>query len=238
MGKGLRNLQLTLQGFCMLDFNVQPCIVFLTHNWDSCLFLDLVIFQKSRGCLGIFLSARRLTVSKERQESMLQACVSLITCAIQHGTVVKTILETEVFGCFVAVLSWVNLHFSRPSFGLRWTLLCVCFNHLPLTFILTDTGWDGYQDSSGWQASFSCSARLPQSPTEMCKYNNLLQLIDTKYKGLEHPYCLDGKRYSKNQTIITLQFPFAFKTWPAGGWGDGSVRGRPECEPRTTWETR
>lgn len=28
MGKGLRNLQLTLQGFCMLDFNVQPCIVF------------------------------------------------------------------------------------------------------------------------------------------------------------------------------------------------------------------
>lgn len=32
MSKGLRNLQLTLQGFCMLDFNVQPCIVFLTHN--------------------------------------------------------------------------------------------------------------------------------------------------------------------------------------------------------------
>lgn len=28
MGKGLRNLQLTLQGFCMLDFNVQPCVVF------------------------------------------------------------------------------------------------------------------------------------------------------------------------------------------------------------------
>lgn len=37
---------------------------------------------------------------------MLQACISLVTCATQHGTVVKTILETEVFECFVAVLSY------------------------------------------------------------------------------------------------------------------------------------
>lgn len=45
----------------------------------------------------------------------------------------------------------------------------------------------------------------------MCKYNNLLQLIDTKYKGLEHPYCLDGKRYSKNRLSSLYSFPLHLK---------------------------
>lgn len=50
---------------------------------------------------------------------MLQVCVSLITCATQHGTVVKTILETEVFGCFVAVLSTELIYISHvPLLGL------------------------------------------------------------------------------------------------------------------------